>query len=42
MASCCPPSDSSPSQTWSPRYGMLEDRFGTTWVLDVAVPYKAQ
>ena len=24
---------------WSPLYGMLRDRFGVTWVLDVAVPY---
>ncbi|RLL66045.1 VOC family protein [Streptomyces sp. Z26] len=24
---------------WSPLYGMLTDRFGVTWVLDVAVPY---
>lgn len=23
---------------WSPAYGMLTDRFGVTWVLDVAVP----
>jgi PhnB protein len=27
-----------PSQ-WSPAYGMLVDRFGITWVLDVAVAY---
>lgn len=27
-----------PSQ-WSPLYGMLKDRFGVTWVVDVAVPY---
>lgn len=26
---------------WSPLYGMLKDRFGVTWVLDVAVPYSA-
>jgi PhnB protein len=26
---------------WSPLYGMLTDRFGVTWVLDVAVPYAA-
>lgn len=26
---------------WSPLYGMLADRFGITWVLDVAVAYKA-
>ncbi len=26
---------------WSPLYGMLEDRFGITWVLDVATQYKA-
>jgi PhnB protein len=25
---------------WSPLYGMLTDRFGVTWVLDVAVPYR--
>lgn len=24
---------------WSPLYGMLRDRFGVTWVLDVAVAY---
>ena len=24
---------------WSPLYGMLRDRFGVTWVLDVAVDY---
>lgn len=27
-----------PSQ-WAPLYGMLTDRFGVTWVLDVAAPY---
>lgn len=27
-----------PSQ-WSPLYGMLRDRFGVTWVVDVSVPY---
>jgi PhnB protein len=26
---------------WSPLYGMLKDRFGVTWVLDVAVAYPA-
>ena len=26
---------------WSPLYGMLKDRFGITWVLDVAVAYVA-
>ena len=26
---------------WSPLYGMLKDRFGVTWVLDVAVTYPA-
>jgi PhnB protein len=26
---------------WSPLYGMLTDRFGITWVLDVAVAYQA-
>jgi PhnB protein len=26
---------------WSPLYGMLKDRFGVTWVLDVAVAYDA-
>jgi PhnB protein len=25
---------------WSPLYGMLKDRFGVTWVLDVEVPYQ--
>lgn len=24
---------------WSPLYGMLRDRFGVTWVVDVALPY---
>jgi PhnB protein len=24
---------------WAPLYGMLRDRFGVTWVLDVAAPY---
>ncbi|MFC3817848.1 hypothetical protein [Planomonospora venezuelensis] len=26
---------------WTPLYGMLKDRFGVTWVLDVAVEYSA-
>lgn len=26
---------------WSPLYGMLKDRFGITWVLDVEVAYTA-
>lgn len=26
---------------WAPLYGMLRDRFGVTWVLDVAVAYPA-
>ncbi len=26
---------------WTPLYGMLKDRFGITWVMDVAVEYKA-
>lgn len=26
---------------WSPLYGMLKDRFGITWVVDVATEYKA-
>ena len=26
---------------WSPLYGMLKDKFGVTWVLDVAVAYAA-
>jgi PhnB protein len=25
---------------WTPLYGMLKDRFGVTWVLDVAVAYQ--
>jgi PhnB protein len=25
---------------WAPIYGMLKDKFGVTWVLDVAAPYK--
>lgn len=28
----------SPAQ-WAPLYGMLTDRFGVTWVLDVEVPW---
>lgn len=26
---------------WAPLYGMLTDRFGITWVLDIAVAYSA-
>ena len=26
---------------WAPLYGMVKDRFGVTWVLDVAVAYSA-
>ena len=26
---------------WAPLYGMVTDRFGVTWVLDVAVAYSA-
>ncbi|MFB4316499.1 VOC family protein [Actinomadura sp. 21ATH] len=26
---------------WAPLYGMLKDRFGVTWVLDVVGPYDA-
>lgn len=26
---------------WAPLYGMLVDRFGVTWVLDVTAPYEA-
>ncbi len=26
---------------WAPLYGMLKDRFGITWVVDVAVGYNA-
>ncbi|MBO3089735.1 VOC family protein [Cellulomonas dongxiuzhuiae] len=26
---------------WSPLYGMLTDRFGVTWVLDLEVPWSA-
>lgn len=26
---------------WAPLYGMLKDRFGVTWVVDVAAPYEA-
>jgi PhnB protein len=29
-----------PSQ-WAPGFGMLTDRFGVTWILDVAVAYTA-
>jgi PhnB protein len=28
------------SSQWAPLYGMLTDRFGVTWVLDVAAPYE--
>ena len=27
---------------WSPLYGMLKDRFGVIWVLDVAAPYDSE
>ncbi|MFI7503971.1 VOC family protein [Streptomyces sp. NPDC049687] len=27
------------SSPWAPLYGMLTDRFGVTWVLDVAAPF---
>lgn len=27
------------ASAWSPLYGMLKDRFGVTWVLDVEVPW---
>lgn len=27
---------------WSPLYGMLKDRFGVVWVLNVTVPYSPQ
>ncbi|MBO0610076.1 VOC family protein [Myceligenerans salitolerans] len=26
---------------WAPAFGMLTDRFGVTWILDVAAPYPA-
>ncbi len=26
---------------WAPLYGMLKDRFGITWVLDIAAQYPA-
>ncbi|WP_200905561.1 hypothetical protein [Methylobacterium sp. ARG-1] len=26
------------ASAWSPLYGMLTDRFGVTWVMDVMVP----
>lgn len=29
------------TSAWTPIYGMLEDKFGVTWVLDVAAPYHA-
>jgi PhnB protein len=29
------------ASAWSPLYGMVEDRFGVTWVLDVEVPWSA-
>ena len=28
------------ASSWAPLYGMLEDRFGVTWVLDVAVNWE--
>lgn len=27
---------------WAPLYGMLKDRFGVVWVLDVVAPYGAE
>ncbi|MDP9026515.1 MAG: VOC family protein [Actinomycetota bacterium] len=27
------------TSAWTPGFGMLTDRFGVTWVLDVAAPY---
>ena len=30
------------ASAWSPGFGMLADRFGVTWVLDVAAPSAAQ
>lgn len=27
------------ASAWSPGFGMLTDRFGVTWILDVAAPY---
>ncbi|MGW9404151.1 VOC family protein [Arthrobacter sp. NPDC055585] len=27
------------ASAWSPGFGMLTDRFGVTWVIDVEVPY---
>ncbi|GAB2859472.1 hypothetical protein [Nocardioides pacificus] len=27
------------ASAWAPGFGMLTDRFGVTWVLDVAAPY---
>src|SRR5690606_18644029 len=27
------------ASAWSPGFGMLTDRFGVTWVLDVEAPY---
>ena len=29
------------ASTWSPGFGMLTDRFGVTWILDVAAAYSA-
>ncbi|MET0673053.1 MAG: VOC family protein [Microbacterium pygmaeum] len=29
------------ASAWSPLYGMLRDRFGIVWVLDIEVPYSA-
>ncbi len=29
------------ASAWSPGFGMLTDRFGVTWVIDVQAPYNA-
>ena len=30
------------ASAWSPGFGMLTDRFGVTWILDVAAAYSAE
>lgn len=30
------------ASAWSPGFGMLTDRFGVTWILDVAAAYMAE
>lgn len=41
LSDCATVAQSLAPSGWAPLYGMLTDRFGITWVLDVAVDYKA-